>query len=595
MSKLVKKSGLTLKNLAKKADRITTKSVGHLKQVLWGRLDNAHRVRRQIIGWVLMMAVLIGLAGLQFVWYRAAHETVAFGRGGTFVEATLGRISNLNPIYATTNSELVVARLVFSGLFRHDTSGNIKMDLARSVTISEEGLVYDVELRQGIRWHDGEKLSAEDVVFTLEVIQDPRSRSLLHGRWRDVEVEQIDEYTVRFRLPSVYAAFEELLTFAVIPKHILGDVEIEHLREHSFGVNPVGTGPFNFGMIQTVGRESERIVHLTANEYYHGGRARLDRFLVHAFETREGILAAVNSARVSGTAELTLWDEEDVRSNRIHVRQAMTNSGVFAFLNNRSDTLSDARVRRAVRYGLDMELIRSDLVGVLPLDWPILEGQVDFELPEFRGEHNLERAKELIEAAGLEIREGRVVDDYGVQVRLRIATIMNENFERVVREMERQLLSIGFAVDVLIGEIDSGGGMSGQDFLQDVVMARSYDILVYEIEMGMDPDGFVYYHSSQRGAAGMNLSEYSSLVADDLLVSARAMLDPAMRRVKREGFLVRWNEDVPAIGLFQTGITYFHNRDVRIFSEDVRMVTGLDRFSDVIYWGASRGTVHRTP
>lgn len=593
MNKLSKKSGRVAGRLAKKINQSTSRAVEHVKDVFVGRLDNAHKVRGKIIAWVMIMVALIFCAGLQYMWYRSTHTTMAFVSGGGFAEATLGRVDNLNPLFVSTNSEQVIARLVFSGLYKHDTSGSVRADLARGMSVSEDELVYDVTLRSGVKWHDGVALSAEDVVYTVEVMRDPRSRTILHAKWQDVEVEKLDEYTVRFRLPSPYAAFYEMLTFAVLPSHILGGVSNEQLREDSFGMNPIGTGPFEFRTMRASGGGSGRIVYLVANERYHKGRPKLDRFSVHAFETREEILHAMNTARVNATAELTAADEAELRMDRINVREAMVNSGVFAFLNTRSDALQDTRVRRAVRHSIDMSEVREELKGAAPLDLPILASQVRFELPDFRDQFNRERAAELMSEAGFLVREGRLVNEEGEQLRLRIATIASDNFVKVANSMAAQLVAAGFAVEVNVGEL--GGGMGGQNFLQNVLMVRDYDILIYEIEMGPDPDVFPFYHSSQRGTGGLNLSEFSNIVVDDLLVSARATLDNEVRRVKYEAFLNRWISDVPAIGVFQTKAVYYYNRNARVFSEDSRLVTSMDRFADVIYWATVRGRVHRTP
>ena len=134
-----------------------------------------------------------------------------------------------------------------------------------------------------------------------------------------------------------------------------------------------------------------------------------------------------------------------------------------------------------------------------------------------------------------------------------------------------------------------------QDFITNVISKRNYDILVYEVELGSDPDLLPYYHSSQATAAGLNLSNYHNALADDLLLSARDTLDEASRIKKYESFLEYWVAGVPAIGLYQPNLTYFYNKNVRTFSNDVRLVTALDRFSDINDWAAVKATKNKTP
>jgi ABC-type transport system substrate-binding protein len=131
--------------------------------------------------------------------------------------------------------------------------------------------------------------------------------------------------------------------------------------------------------------------------------------------------------------------------------------------------------------------------------------------------------------------------------------------------------------------------------LQNILRPRNYDILLYDIEMGADPDMFAYYHSSQIGDSGLNLSNYSSALADDILLSARSTKDIRLRQAKYEAFIRQWLEDVPAIGIYQVNMTYFYNHSVRSFSDQEKLVTSIDRFGDVLYWAVNQKTTFRTP
>ena len=130
---------------------------------------------------------------------------------------------------------------------------------------------------------------------------------------------------------------------------------------------------------------------------------------------------------------------------------------------------------------------------------------------------------------------------------------------------------------------------------QDFVTRRAYDILVFEIGLGADPDLMPYYHSLHTGSAGLNLANYSSALVDDLLLGARDTLDETLRAKKYETFLNYWVNDVPAIGLYQSNLTYFYNRNARTFGDDMRLVTTLDRFTDVNNWAVNKEAKSKTP
>ena len=135
----------------------------------------------------------------------------------------------------------------------------------------------------------------------------------------------------------------------------------------------------------------------------------------------------------------------------------------------------------------------------------------------------------------------------------------------------------------------------GQDFLVNVIRPRNYDILLYEIELGSDPDLFAYYHSSQTRENGLNLSNYNSTIASDALLAARRAVDPSVRLSKYQTFLKAWVDDVPAIGVYQVNLAYFMNKNVRSFSSENRLVTATDRFEDVNNWATEKTSKNRTP
>lgn len=171
---------------------------------------------------------------------------------------------------------------------------------------------------------------------------------------------------------------------------------------------------------------------------------------------------------------------------------------------------------------------------------------------------------------------------------LRLVTIDSGYFPELAEQLKEQLEALGFKVNLTIYT-------PSQEFLVEVIQARDYDILLYEVELGADPDLFAYYHSTQTSSGGLNLSEYSSYLVDDLILGARISTNPTLREAKYQTFLSRWVNDVPTIGIYQTSLVYYFNKNVRNFSEDNRLVYATDRFEDVEYWAVNRAEKNRTP
>lgn len=223
-----------------------------------------------------------------------------------------------------------------------------------------------------------------------------------------------------------------------------------------------------------------------------------------------------------------------------------------------------------------MSEIRSVLGYEFPLDYPILSSEIELnEYPELPA-YDLAAAKEAITAAGV------------VGQTLRLATTNSGYFPQLAEILKIQLEELGFVVDLSISA-------PGQEFFVNVIRQRDYDILLYEVELGADPDLFAYYHSSQSSNSGLNLSNYANALVDDLILGARTSMDLSARVSKYETFLRRWVNDVPAIGIYQASLTYYFNRNVRAFSEEDRLVYATDRFVDVEYWAVNKSAKNRTP
>ena len=253
------------------------------------------------------------------------------------------------------------------------------------------------------------------------------------------------------------------------------------------------------------------------------------------------------------------------------------NMGAFMFFNTTRKTVSSKEMRRAIRQGIDLTRVRAEAKDTEALDFPLLSSQIELGNYPTLPERDFEAAKaKIAELSG------------GEQKHLDIATVETDFLPEVAQAIAEELEALGFEVNVSVYN-------ENQEFINSVISQRSYDILVYEIELGAEPDLLPYYHSSQVSGAGLNLSNYRNALVDDLLLGAQNTVNSELRAKKYRAFLEYWNSDVPAIGLYRPNLTYFYNRNVRTFSNDVRLVTAIDRFGDVADWAVSKTTKNKTP
>lgn len=571
---LKKRGQKVLRRFSRLSEAAAVSGEEHLKENFLARLSHVGDVRLFILEWGLLVFALFMFALTQSFWFSDSYSVSTFTSGGTYTEATLGKVNSLNPLFASTDSEKTLARLLFSSLTASDSSGHVGNVLARSVSSDASGKVWTVRLRDGLKWSDGEPLTNADVLFTVELIKNPAVSSNFSANLNRVSVREDENGNLIFELPAVYAEFASALDFPILPKHVLESVDPATLLEAKFSSAPVTSGAFAYNASQAVGTEGESVVYLSANKNYYKGAPKISSFVVHAYTSEEEIKTAIASGAASATAELLPTDAEDVSSKTVYEKQTAINSGVYLFLNTKSGAFKNKSVRKAVQTGINVEELRTLIGDELPLDYPILKSQIALDNWAALPERNPDAARATI--SGL---ENKVIS---------LVTVNTGYFPALAEDLASQLEDLGFSVSKELYE-------PGQDFVVNVIASRSYDILLYEVELGANPDLLVYYHSSQASQTGLNLSNYNSSVADDLILSARETTDEAIKKQKYEAFLSRWVEDAPAIGIFQVNMSYFFDKNVKTFSEDVSLVVPTDRFVDVDSWGVEKTTKNRTP
>ena len=554
-----------------------------IDRLVFRRLGRLVGVRRFIAGWVLFVLVLIAGVAMQSRGLGQYYQALVPVPGGTFREGVIGSYTNANPLYATGTADSSVSQLVFSGLLTYDKNNQLTPDLAESWSSDERGQIYTVKLRPDVKWHDGVAFTSSDVVFTYQTIQNPDARSPLFSSWQGVEVKAADRNTVTFTLPTPLAGFQYSLTNGIVPEHKLSGIPVGQLRSVGFNTaSPVGTGPFTFSSVEVSGataNDREEQVTLLANNDYYLGRPAIDSYIMRAFRDQNRLSDAfekreLNAAVGLGPTEVPFNDDT------VQTFNVPLTSGVFAFLNNSSEFLSDQKVRAALAHATDEAAILKKIdYPLIPVRQPFLRGQTGYDPAYNQRTLDVPLAEKLLDEAGWLRPEGsavRVKD--GKELRLRLFSQSLAEYALVVQNLQDQWQKVGVGVEAVL--------QPEEDLQTGVIARHDYDVLLYGISIGADSDVFAYWHSSQadpRSQNRLNLSEYKSKVADEALESGRTRVDPNLRAIKYKAFLEAWKNDVPAIGLYQPRFFYVVRGQLSGF-EGKTFNNATDRFNDVIHW-----------
>src|SRR5256712_10837378 len=275
--------------------------------------------------------------------------------GGTYVEGVAGVPQYLNPVIAATDVDSDVARLVFSGLTRYDQTGAIVSDLASAFHTESNGRIWTFDIREDATWQDGQPVTADDVVFTVKLLQDRGYVGPYSDAFRGVSVARVAPRTVRFTLPDVYGPFADSTTVPLLPAHILGNVPYAELPRQPFNANPIGTGPFLVAEV-----DARQIVLVRNDVFYRTRPARnrpyLDRVILRFYPDSTEALLALSRGEIDGVGSLSSQDAERARSLKGAVLYSLpTDNFVSLFLNVRPDRVvfRDRAVRQAIATAID--------------------------------------------------------------------------------------------------------------------------------------------------------------------------------------------------------------------------------------------------
>ena len=355
---------------------------------------------------------LLSLIFLCINFYQTRTE-ITQDNGGIYIEAIVGQPRFINPILKFSDVDRDISELLFSGLMKYEKNGDIVPDLAQTYEISEQGTIYEITLKQDIFWHDGQKITSDDVVFTIQTIQDPAFKSPEMANWIDIKVQRISEQKLIFKLKDPYFPFLERLTIKILPKHIFENIPVENFPLTIYNLQPIGSGPFKFQEIKHDKLGKIESLDLIKNENYFGKVPYLDEIKFLFFETEKEIVEAGKRKQVQGFVIASPENAVSIQDNSFELYTISLPRYFSVFLNpSKSDILEKTEVKQALNLAICKSEILEKIIGnngdiVIS---PILPKLYGFEIPEKESECNLEQAKILLEQAGFVQKNGKFLE-----------------------------------------------------------------------------------------------------------------------------------------------------------------------------------------
>lgn len=534
----------------------------------------------------IILALASGAILAGRVYLRVTVIKPAFG--GTYREGLLQEPRFINPIYASSNdTDRDITQLVFSGLIRYTPSGQVEPLLAESVEITNDGKSYTIRLREGLRWHDGEPLNADDVLFTIKTIQNAEFKSPWRPNWQGVLMDKLDERTIKFVLKQPYAPFIENLAVGIIPEHLWARVSPQAALLSELNLKPVGSGPYRFQSFTRLPEGSITSYTLSAFRHFHLGRTHIKEIAFTFYPSEAEMIASYRKGEIDGISILSAKNLQALQKTDLAVHSLRLPRVVALFLNGaQQGAFTDKKVRLALAHSIDVNTaIANVLVGAAEaISSPIPPGSAGFNPDIPKIQHDLERAKTLLDEAGWK-------DSNKDGTRDKTET---KNRKKVVTPLKIEIATSDFPELVEIAEVIKGMWksvgvdvqikvLSATELESSVIRPRAYQTLLFGEIFGHDPDPFAFWHTSQIKDPGLNIALYSNRKTDALLEEARRTTDSAKREEKYSEFQKIVAEDAPAIFLFSP-ISYYGVRTAVKGVEIGKIAVPHERFANAEKW-----------
>jgi ABC-type transport system substrate-binding protein len=382
----------------------------------WGHFFHVLNRKEKITFFVFLSLFLISSIFLSINFYFNNTKIIA-ADGGTLIEGINTEISRpprfINPVLANSDTDRDLTELIYSGLMKYDEEGKIIPDLAKNFPqISEDGKIYEFDLKDNVFWQDGKPITADDVIFTVNTIQNPDYKSSLRVSWLGIEVEKISDKVLRFKLKDPYNSFLETTTLKILPKHIWQNISLENFLLSVYNLKPIGSGPFKVKEIKQDDSGAILSVDLVKNQRYYGEVPHLDKISFRFFKNEDDLIKAAKRGEIQGfnsdsVKNYSIFEEKGFLAHQLSLPRYFS---VFFNPNppaGEPKILDEKEIRQTFNYGTNKKEILEKIFlnqGEI-VDSPILPELYGFNNPPEIYDFNIEKAKELLDEAGFVVTE----------------------------------------------------------------------------------------------------------------------------------------------------------------------------------------------
>jgi len=512
---------------------------------------------------------LLAFSGVAMAQTRPIYKPTKRGGGGLLKVLWWQGPTLLNPHFATGTKDQDGSRLFYEPLAGWDAEGNLRPILAETVpgredgTLAADGMSVTWKLKKGVKWHDGQPFTADDVVFTWEYSRNPATATLTSGSYKDVTVEKVDQHTVmvKFRAPTPFWA-DTFVSAAgcIIPKHLFADFTGERSRDAPTNLKPVGTGPYKFkdfkpgdlvtGVINT-DYHQENKPYFDAIELKGGGDAvSAARAVLQTGEFDFGWNMQVEDEILQrlekgGKGRVIMTKGGGIEHIQLNTRDPWTEvDGERSSLKTTHPTLSDPAVRQALALLVDKDSVEKHIYGRTGVATPnYFNNPERFRSKNTRYEFNVDKANEVLEAAGWKKGADGIREKDGKKLKFVYQTSINQPRQKNQAIVKQACQKAG--IDIEVKAVTASVYFSSDVANPDTYTKFYSDLQMYNNGPAQpDPEVFMRQFCSWEAASkankwqGRNITRWQNKEYDEIHKAAQVELDP----IKRAAMFIKLND-----------------------------------------------------
>ncbi|NCT00080.1 hypothetical protein GW765_03845 [Candidatus Parcubacteria bacterium] len=516
--------------------------------------------------------------------------TVIPADGGSITEGIVGTPRFVNPVLALSGPDKDLTKLVYSGLTRKNNSNEFIPDLAENYEISDDGLTYTFTLKDGVTFHDGTQVTAEDILFTIDRIQDPLLKSPERVSWEGVSAEQIDRKTVKFVLKQPYISFLDNTTLGILPSHIWSNIPTEQFSFSDYNLKAVGSGPYKVSSIQKKNSGVIESFELKSFRNFSLGKPYVDSINLVFFSNESNLTRALDNGSIDAAHALTpSYVADNNFKPETVVTAPLARTFSLFFNKNKNPIFQDQKLVEALELAIDKQTIISLVLSGFgsTVDSPIPKNIAEFQtLEAAESEKSFKErqveAEEKLDKLGWKKNKNGIREKNGKELSFSISTGNAFELQQAAEIIREYYSLIGIQVDLKVFEI---GNLN-----QNIIRARNYEVLFFGQIVSKEADLYAFWHSSQISDPGLNIAMYANNSVDKILESL-IKEKPTLERFKLYANLKKeMDKDKPAIFVYSPNFIYITPKEVQNISYKT-IVDNSDRFNMVHTWYIHTDTV----